>query len=298
MNDTVVVVNPAARGGRAGRLWEELRAAVPRVADAAVVRAESPDAARQALVRRLDAGARRLVVLGGDGTVHFSGNLLMQLGLGHRVALGLLPTGTGSDLAAGLGVPSDPRAALERLLSAEPRAMDVIELDTGEGRRRFVLNVASAGLSAAVAAAVAAVPNRGAVAYLRRTLSALRRYRPTRCRVRVDGEDWHEGEFLVVAVANGSRFGRGMRIAPSARVDDGQADVVLIEPASLLQLHLRLPQLYLGRHLNSRLVRWCRASTVSIEGVPSLPPLETDGEPLTAAVARFTVLPGALRVLA
>ena len=124
------------------------------------------------------------------------------------------------------------------------------------------------------------------------------RYRPVRCRVVVDGEAWYEGDILVLAIANGACFGRGMRIAPQAQLDDGLADVVLVGGVPRWQLALRLPQLYRGTHLESRYVRWRRGRDVRFEPLAPLPPFDLDGECFASAAARFTVLPGALRVLA
>jgi diacylglycerol kinase (ATP) len=294
----VAVVNPTAGGGRAGSIWEELRNSDRRLDHAAVVCADGVERTRQELGALLDQGADRLIVVGGDGSLHLVGNLLLERGLGQDVSIGLMPVGTGSDFARSVGTPKDHRRALERALGAEPRPLDALQLRTDDGRRRFVVNVASAGISGPVDEAVNAIPGRGQAAYLMATLGALRRYRPAPCRVIVDGELWHEDGILLVAVANGTSFGRGMKIAPRARVDDGEADVVLIRPVAAWQLMFRLPQIYLGSHLDSSLVSWGRCRTVRLEPLGEAPPFDLDGEVFPSAAAEITVLPGALRLLA
>jgi diacylglycerol kinase (ATP) len=255
------------------------------------------DRTRQELGTLLDQGADRLIVVGGDGSLHLVGNLLLERDLGRDVSIGLMPVGTGSDFARTLGIPKDHRRALDRALGAQPRPLDALQLRTDDGRRRFVLNVASAGISGPVDEAVNAIPGRGKAAYLVATLGALRRYRPAPCRVVVDGDLWHEGGILLLAVANGSSFGRGMKIAPRASVDDGEADIVLIRPVANWQLIFRLPQIYLGTHLDSSLVRWGRGRTVRLEPLGEVPPFDLDGEVFPSAAADITLLPGALRIL-
>jgi diacylglycerol kinase (ATP) len=293
----VAVVNPTAGGGRAGSVWEELRRSDARLSHAELVCADGVSRTREALGALLDQGADRLIVFGGDGSLHLVGNLVLERGLGRDVSIGFVPLGTGSDLARALGIPRHRRQALERALDAPPRSLDALELRTGDGRRRFVLNVASAGISGPVDEAVNAIPGRGRAAYLWATLGALRRYRPAPCRVIVDGELWHEGGVLLVAVANGTSFGRGMKIAPRARVDDGEADVVLIRPVATWQLMFRLPQIYLGTHLDSPLVRWGRCRSVRLEPLGEIPPFDLDGEVFPSAAAEIRVLPCALRFL-
>jgi diacylglycerol kinase (ATP) len=298
MTKTVVVVNPTAGRGRSARMWRELVLAEPRLADAHVVETSLPETASKELIQQLEAGCERVLVIGGDGSAHLVANRILELGMGGRIVLGLVPTGTGSDLARGLSLPRAPRAALRRVLAATPRRMDVLELTTDDGRRRFVLNVASAGISGLVDRALGHGLRRGSTAYLRGALRALRSYRPATCSVSVDGRPWYEGDLLILAVANGPCFGHGMRIAPDARLDDGRADVVAIRPVPRWQLPLRLPQLYSGTHLGSRYSRAVRARRVRVEPLGPVPPFDLDGEVFESAASDLVVIPGALRILA
>jgi diacylglycerol kinase (ATP) len=293
----VVVVNLAAAGGRAAGVWERLRGTAG-LAGARLVQARDAVAAAHELGALLDQGVERLLVVGGDGTMHMVGNVLLARRDAAQVPVGLIPVGTGSDLARALHVPTDPHAALERALAAAPRPLDVLAVATDDGRQRYVLNVASAGISGVVDTAVNAQPHRGRAAYLRATIGAVRRYRPVPCRIVADGEPWYEGPLFLLAVANGTSFGRGMCIAPQARTDDGLADLVLIGAVPIRQLLLRLPQLYRGTHLGSRHVRWRRAARIRLEAAAPLPPFDLDGDVFPSAAAEFTLLPGALRILA
>ena len=111
----------------------------------------------------------------------------------------------------------------------------------------------------------------------------------------VDGELWHDGGVFLLAVANGRSFGKGMRIAPRAEVDDGFADLVLVRPLPGWLVPFELPRLYLGRHLGSRYVDWRRARHVRLVPAGALPPFDVDGETLPSGAADFELLPAALR---
>ena len=312
-----VLVNPRAGAGRARALWERVRKQAPRLAAldridrsrpagpagqtgqlerGGVIMEERPRDAEDLLVAALEAGIDRLIVVGGDGSFSLAADVVAVAGAGRRVTLGLVPAGTGSDLARSLRLPKDPSACLARALDGPPRPLDALELAFDDGRRRFAVNVLSAGVSGHVVRRIDALEARGRTAYLAESLKALARYQPARCRIEADGEPWHEGPLLIFAVANGTAFGRGMRIAPRAELDDGLADLVLAARVPGWELPLLLPRLYAGRHLGSRHVLSRRARTVRIEPEEGFPDFDLDGDPWPAGPVTVTVRPGALRV--
>ena len=295
MKGTLVVVNPAAGGGRAGQTWSQLEALAQRLADVDSVTPAGAEAMRAAVAAGLERGYPRIVVFGGDGTAHLVVNTVLAAGAGERVTLGIVPAGTGSDLARALAVPRDPRAALSRALLGPPAPLDAGRCESERGGFFFV-NIASAGIGGQVDEMVNAMPGRGTTAFLRATVAALRRYRCVPVKIALDGEPWYEGPILVAAVANGTCFGKGMRAAPRARPDDGLFDVVVAGEVGGLDLLRRLPQLYLGWHLGAKPVRYRRARVVRLEPLAPLPVFDADGETYPSGPATFTLLPAALRV--
>ena len=288
-----MLVNPAAGGGRAGRFWERLRLQAERLAPLRVVTPRDASESRRVVRDAVAAGCERVVAVGGDGTAHLAANVLLESKA--NVTLGIVPAGTGSDLARALGVPRDSSEALRRALLGPPRPLDVGRCD-GEGGGFFFINIASAGIGGLVDETVNAIPRRGRTAFLRATLQALRRYRCAPVRVIVDGEAWYEGPLFVLAVANGTTFGKGMRVAPQARPDDGLFDLVLVGEVAGWDLIRRLPQLYLGRHLGARPVRYRQGREVRLEPLGVLPVFDVDGETYPSGAATFTLVPGALAV--
>ncbi len=294
MDDVVFVVNPRAASGRAGRVWHQLRDQIGALRRVTCVDCPDPREARRQLLALLDERVKRVIAIGGDGTVNHAASVVLDSGT--AAALGLVPVGSGSDTARGLDMRAKPQEALERALGVNPRPYDVLRVEQS-GTARWVVNIGSMGLSGLVAAEVNKLPKRWAGTYLWTALKVLARFEPTYARVYVDDELWYDGKLILVAVANGSAFARGMRIAPHARSDDGLADVVLVRAAPVLRLLPYLPHLYAGAHLNAPFVQWTRATRVRIEPLGEPPPLETDGEAFAGGISEFRVVPGALRIL-
>lgn len=293
----VFLVNPAAGSGRAGGVWDGLVESHPELRGANVVRESRPQPAAEKLRAAFAAGARAVVAVGGDGTAHMVSNVLLGDGLGDRIAMGLVPGGTGSDLCKSLGIPDAPSAALQAALEGEPRPLDAFEVRRPGQPVLWCVNTVSTGVAGVVVEAVNQLTRRGNLVYMTATVRALVGYRPVACRVTVDGETLHEGPIFLMAVANGVTFGKGMRIAPRAKTDDGLADVVVVVDVPRWQLPFRVPQVFLGRHLNASVVRFRQARTVACEPLGPFTAYELDGDVGAPGPVEVRVVPGALKVL-
>lgn len=261
------------------------------------MRADSIERCRVLLGEALAEAPERVIAVGGDGTVNLVTNVLLRKAAAGLPLprLGIVPLGTASDFARCLGLPRDPRAALKSALeSAETQSLDVIEVEFDDGRHFFSLNIASAGLSGFVDQEV---HRNFSGNYLWATVKALLAYEASSCRVEVEAEAFYDGPFFVLALANGRFFGKGMKVAPRAQVDDGLLDVVLVEPVPRWHLPWRLPQFLFGWHLKARPVRFRRATCVRLIPNDNFPPFDLDGEPHAAAPATFTLRPGALTLI-
>lgn len=304
MNEpALVLVNPAAAGGRAGALVPAVRRWLDEHAPGA--RVEVPASATAA--RELAGGqppGTRCVVVGGDGTVH---QLLPAL-LRGSLTLGLVPLGSGNDTARALGLQGQPwQAVLRHALSAPARAIDVGELRTqidGEGRedpapRPFVSSLA-AGFDAAVGLRALRGPAwlRGRPRYLWATFGELAVLRRGVVRVQADGLPLHEGEAIFASVLNTPSYGSGMPAVPGARVDDGRLDVLVAGAFGRLGALRMLPRLLLGTHLGDARIRTRAFTLLRVES--SQPwELAADGEPAGQACRwEVRVRAGALQAVA
>lgn len=239
---TWAIVNPAAGGGRAGREWPALAAALRRAGAAFTqcVTCGPGDGVRCAAAAVRD-GAELLVAVGGDGTLGEVATGCFLAGAAHVPRLALLPVGTGADFARCLGITR--ATALAAIVAGRPRAVDVgrarfLAPDGATGERYF-LNVADLGLGPRASLAIRRGPRRlGPVAYLYGALAGIAAYALEDVRVAVDGAPVFAGPAGLVAVANGAFFGGGMRLAPGARPDDGVFDVLTLAGTTPIAIDL------------------------------------------------------------
>jgi YegS/Rv2252/BmrU family lipid kinase len=298
--DWFVVVNPASGSGRSLRGWRALEAAlrVEGLGFEAVVTREAGEGERLAR-DAVGSGFRRLLAVGGDGTLHevLNGALAVS-GLDSReLVLAVAPFGTGNDWARGRGVPREPLALARGLAAARTARCDLGRIEfTGAlaGPPRHFINVAGAGIDAEVLAALPTGPARRG-AYLLGVLRALCSFRPSEFVLLADAHS-EQGPRLLVLAANGAYCGNGMRLAPQAAPDDGLLDVVTVEPLPLLAALRRLPRLFDGRLAGEPWVRYRRVACLEMQAVPPAT-IEADGQLVGTTPARVRVLPGAVSVL-
>ena len=240
-----------------------------------------------------EAGDSLLVVVGGDGTVNEGVNGVA--GTGAEIAV--LPCGTGQDFGRTHGVPSRFDDAVRAALGGETRTIDLGRVVYEDGAMRFFANVASAGMSGAVARRANGMTKAlgGRVTFFYALTREFLAWRNTRVTVELEDGVRREGPMHDVIVANGRYHAGGMKLAPDARQDDGLFDVVLIGDVDKLDFVTTSPKLYSGRYLSHPKIELLRSATVAIEAAERLP-LELDGEPTGTTPARFEVVPAALRL--
>lgn len=291
--EIALLTNPTAGRGRGarhrdaalGRLRESgfvVRNLAGRDAD------EAADLARGCVAD----GVEALVVCGGDGLVH----LAVQAVAGTGVPLGLIPAGTGNDVARYLGIPrTDPVAAADRVIASRRRTIDLAR----SGDRWFV-TVLAAGFDAIVNERANAMTwPRGQMRYNLATLAELRTFRPIPYVLQLDdgaAAETVEHEAMLVAVGNGPSFGGGLRITEGALLDDGLLDVVVITRMSKKKLVRSYPRLFTGRidGVAEYVHRRVRSVTVAAPGIVSY----ADGERFGPLPLTVECVPGALEVIA
>jgi diacylglycerol kinase (ATP) len=298
----VVAINPSASFGM-GRSVGPAVVATLRALGHEVTSLQEPDfeqlvaSGDKAVASKPDA----LVVVGGDGMVNLGTNLVAKT----KVPLGIVPSGTGNDMARGLGIPFDnTEAAIESLIAClerPPRVIDagrIRHLDdaTGLPRQTWFACMVSAGFDAIVneRANTMTFP-KGPSRYLLALGVEIAKLRPIEYRVVLDGTEIVTKAALV-AVGNNVSLGGGMKITPNALVDDGLLDVLIVQPLSRLSFLRVFPSTFKGTHITDPRVDIYRAKRVVIES-PGIVAY-ADGERLGALPADIEVVPGALRVLA
>jgi len=287
--EIALLTNPAAGKGRAARahgpVLARLREAGLTVRDlVGASAAESEELAARAVAD----GVEALVVVGGDGMVH----LATQVLAGSGTALGVVPAGTGNDVARYLDLPrTDPVAAADRVVAGRTRTIDLARV----GDRHFV-TVLCAGFDALVNERANRLTwPRGQMRYNIATLAELRVFQPLRYTLALDGSPLSL-EAMLVAVGNGPSYGGGLRMCEGADLTDGLLDVVVIKPLSRAGLVRTYPKLFRGTHTTHPQYERhrVRSVTVASPGITAY----ADGERFGALPLTVTAAPGALSVLA
>lgn len=306
-----IILNPIAGDGRLKRDLVDVASALKRHFGRFELRetlAEG-DAERLAIefaVERYDL----VIAAGGDGTTsEVADGLLQATREGHdHTVLGLLPCGTGTDFARGLGLPDDIDAALERIAGSEVRMMDVGRIsyidDYGALASRHFINIASLGLSGHVDRAVNTDKRKGRIPakalFLWRTVTEFLSYHFDDVVITVDDGEPIEGRVALVAIANGPFFGGGMMIAPDASLDDGQFDIVILRAAGKIALMRDIRLLYTGQHRGHPAVTVLRGRKVLVEpasgAFENSALVDIDGEAPGRIPAEFEIVPNALKL--
>jgi len=290
--DVVLIVNPAAGGGRALRA---LPAAERVLRDAGlrvrVERTRDIEHARALGQAAGEAGAVA-VALGGDGLVGAVADGLRRAEAdpAHAGLLAIVPGGRGNDFARGLGLPRNAAAAAALIANGRERALDLGVC----GERAFV-GIASCGFDSDANRIANATRVPGDAAYLYGALRALAAWRPVRFELELDGEQLvHVG--YSVAAANGRQYGGGMLLAPDAALDDGRFDVVTVADVSKGRFLRALPKVFRGTHVHNPEVTVRRARELRIAAERPFT-LYADGDPLAELPATVRTLPAAVRVI-
>ena len=286
--EIALLTNPVAGRGHAVRT---AAIALPRLRDAGLrVRSlvgrdadEALDLARGAVADGVDG----VVVVGGDGLVHVA----VQALAGTGCSLGIIPSGSGNDVARALRLPrTDPQLAADVVVGGRTRRIDL-----GRCGATYFASVLSAGFDAKVNHRANAMTwPRGRLRYSVATLTELRAFRPLRYTLALDGQP-REVDAMLVAVGNGPTFGGGLRITHGASVDDGWLDVVVVKAMTRLGLVLAYPRLLSGRHVRHPSYEHHRVRSVTIAagGIHAY----ADGEPVQPLPVTVDVAPLALQVL-
>ena len=240
-----------------------------------------------------------LIVAGGDGTINDAVNGLGKAGFPEGITLGILPAGTGNDLAATLRIPDDPDEAEDVIRQGRVRTLDVARVRSTGIEERFFINVATGGLGAEISDANEGELKKrwGKLSYLRASLEVAKDFDVKELDLYLDGE-LHRTRAVNVVVGNCRYAGGGWLAAPRANPEDGLLDVVIIEKLGLADL-LQLAPASMARadYLGKEGVFSARAKEILVETQPPGLDFTVDGEVVGDEPARFSVVPGALKVI-
>lgn len=311
MPHVAAIVNPRSGGGKTGRSWRLIAAALE--AELGPVRVHFTKSsstprflpATELTRAALKAGAQLVIAVGGDGTINEVINGFFENGkaINPDAHVAILNTGTGGDFRKTFDMPQDLEGCVKRIAAGTTRQIDLGRLtfvseDGGEGTRYFN-NIASFGLSGEVVRAV----NRasfsklfgGAFAFMWATLVTSFRYKPHTVRLQSDTGFDETINVGICAIANGRFFGGGLMMAPDANPSDGQFDIVTMRDTTFMDMLTGGGSLRDGTHLANPKVSHGLARSLTATPTGERPVLlDVDGEAPGRLPARFDILPSAI----
>jgi len=288
----VVIVNPAAGGGRTARMWRRLRDVMAVTLPAEHAETRGPGDGERLAREAATAGAQLVVAVGGDGTLNEVVNGVRSAGAQTPSApCSRDAAATPAATSACRAIPSPPCVPWP---TGHDARFDLGRAEWTDGRRRWFAISAGAGFDAEVARRAQTWRMRGTLPYLAAVLASVHRHRPTAAVLEVDGVAEPPAPITAVVAANGRWFGGGMKIAPHADPADGAFDIVVLGALGRLELLRWLPTIYPGTHVRHPRVRVRRARRLRVGGTPL--PTHVDGEPAGPTPVVLTVEPGALHL--
>lgn len=290
LSDLHLIWNPVAGNGAAVRAYQLVTDALAErgisfTSEKSAYAGNATELAKQAV----ENGAKKVVVLGGDGTIREVASALMHT----NVPLGIISCGTGNDIIRPLKIPNDPLAALEIALGGEVRQMDAAMAND-----LLYFNVAGFGFDVDVLRYVEIYKKRmknGSLAYMRGLLAALLHLNSRKTTITWPGGSM-EAQVLIIAAGNGTHFGGGMMVTPKADPFDGLLDICVINNVSKLNAYLILPKFLKGEHLTTKYVTYFQTTELTAVCEPASL-LDVDGDILPGTPVTFKILPKALSVV-
>lgn len=300
-----VFVNPAAGRAMKRKLWPWLQTQLAADGQRMVWQEVKWGLAGSRQIQAaIEAGARHILVIGGDGTHHYAINGLMQQRAcpPEEVAYALLPSGTGNDWAREHRIPRSLGAWLRMFRTQKFARQDLALIEAhdlaGAPLLRYSANVVGLGYDAAVTQHLEQrqITQLGSLRYFLAIYQCLRNFRPVPLRVSTDEGSW-EAAFYTLNAGICRYSGGGMRFVPQARPDDGLLAYTLVDELPGWRVAINTPWLYTPFFDRHPLTRSGRSRSFEVDHLQAPTLVEADGELIGQSPVRIEVVPRALRFL-
>ncbi|WP_026918121.1 diacylglycerol/lipid kinase family protein [Gordonia shandongensis] len=290
----VAVVNPISGGGASRRLWTAVAAELTEAGrrDLEVVESESSEHATAAAAAAAHRGAVTVAV-GGDGHVRDVASGVLTV---DDAPMAIAAAGRGNDLVRHLGLPTDPAGIARVIADGHRRRLDVLDVTRPDGTVAVAVGNVYAGLDSEATELINGVRWMGRLAYrVAPVLSALR-WKPMAVSLTVDGVTHRLPAHLVV-IANSGEYGHGLRIVPTASVDSGRIEILVVDGTQwTFRLAALMNEAKTGAHVRRRDVRLLSGTRVELTIDRPLP-VHADGDYLCRPPVTVAVRAAALPVL-
>lgn len=225
------------------------------------------------IVKELTSGGRYadIIAMGGDGTLHEVLNGIQDV---ENCTLGLIPVGTGNDFADAIKIPSSPVAAAENIIRNTPKPIDYIELSNGLRS----INAVGTGIDVDVLKYAYASKNKKRNKYFSALFKALRHFKYTDFKVSWDGGEEKAFNGMIACIGNGTCFGGGIKMFPTAKIDDGYMDLVVVSYISRIRMVIAFLKLVLGKAHKIKEATYVKCKSVKFIPENEIPTIQAEGE--------------------
>lgn len=306
MNHKVLaIVNPASANGVTGKEWPQFESKIKEAGIKLDVEyTQYPLHATEIARNALKSNYNIIVSVGGDGTMNevlngfFEGNCIIN----ENASLAVFSRGTGCDLIRTLSIGREIENIIEVLKNINPIRCDVGKVNfigyDGENKSRYFLNISDVGIGGETTYRVnkSSKVLKGFLSFLIGTLSAIIAFKNKKLDIIIDDSISISGKKNGVIVANGRYFGGGMHVAPTAKIDDGLFDIIVLGDFSKIELIANFPKIYKGIHLEHLKVEHYRGKNIKIYSQERVL-IEFDGEQPGIIDAEFEIIPKGINVL-
>jgi diacylglycerol kinase (ATP) len=302
--ECLVIVNPNAGSGRGKKDWNKISSLLEKEGMVFSVKFTGKKEDAISFTKNgIESGYRKIITVGGDGTLNevVNGVLLNTTCPPVEISLGLIPVGTGNDWGKMFGIPSDYKKAVEIIREGKEMIHDagIVSYSSDEGiKTRYFINIAGLGFESAVVKRTNFQKDHGhsgKLIYFYNLLLSLLAYRNTKTEIEIDGELVTVNLFSL-NIGNGRYCGGGMRQTPDALPDDGLLDVTIIGDIGKIEIIRKLQLLYDGTILSHPKISGFRAKKIKVTSGCDVW-VEADGESLGHTPAEFGILPSAIKII-
>ncbi len=304
MEKWLVVVNPNAGIGKVSRDWGKISNLLDRHGfDYQAVFTERPTHATELVKENIAAGFRKIIAVGGDGTMNetVNGILLQDVLPSTDVSVGMISVGTGNDWIRTYNIPMDYESSIKILKQGYTMFQDagiVKFYNSSNQSQRYFVNMAGFGFDGLVAQKTNADKYRGKgnpLLYLKHLVGSLFSYKSCNTTVKIDGHIY-SGKVFSIGVGIGKYNGGGMKQTPDAKHDDGLFDLTVIKDIKKWSVITGVRRLYNGTIKKHKRVETFMGKRIIVDCDSQLL-LEADGESLGHSPFEFDILPRSVKII-
>lgn len=300
----LVIVNPNAGSGKGKKDWEKISTLLDKYKLTHTVKfTERKGHAIICSREGIEAGFRKIISVGGDGTLNeiVNGAFLNNCCSTNEISLATIPVGTGNDWGRMFGISHDYETAVSIIRDNKQMKHDIglVSFYNGQEKSsRYFINIAGLGFESMVVMRTNIPKEKGRTGkaiYFYNLLASLLSYNNTRAEVTID-ERKIESSVFSINIGNGRYCGGGMRQTPDARPDDGIFDVTIINGIGKLEIIRNLKILYDGTILSHPKIEGYKCKSIK---VTSDSPIysEADGESLGHTPLEFSIIPSIINIV-